>query len=64
MDLTPVKIYSKTWCPIGLSSWPSTISTIIDDLHVCIKNSSMYHFADDTNLLCIGKSIKKIQKKS
>ena len=35
----------------------------INDLHLCIKNSSSYHFADDTNLLCIDQTIKKIQKK-
>ena len=34
----------------------------INDLHCVIRNSSVYHFADDTNLLNINKSPKKLQK--
>ena len=36
----------------------------INDLHYSIKNSKVYHFADDTNLLNIHKSSspKKVQK--
>ena len=34
----------------------------INDLHNAIKYSKVYHFADDTNLLNIGKSPKKMQK--
>ena len=34
----------------------------INDLHNAIKNSLVYHFADDTNLLNISTSPKKIQK--
>ena len=34
----------------------------INDLHVSIKNSKAHHFADDTNLLLINKSLKQINK--
>ena len=34
----------------------------INDLHLAIKNSKFFHFADDTNLLNINNSPKKIQK--
>ena len=34
----------------------------INDLHIAIKHSKVYHFADDTNLLNIGKSPQKMQK--
>ena len=34
----------------------------INDIHNAIKYSKVYHFADDTNLLNIGKSPKKMQK--
>ena len=35
---------------------------VTNDLHNAIKYSKVYHFADDTNLLNIGKSPKKMQK--
>ena len=34
----------------------------INNLHCAINFSSVYHFADDTNLLNISKSIKRTQK--
>ena len=34
----------------------------INDLNKAIKFSTTRHFADDTNLLFVGKSLKKIQK--
>ena len=34
----------------------------INDLHIFIQNSKVYHFADDTNLLRISTSYKKLQK--
>ena len=34
----------------------------INDLHKAIEFSSVHHFADDTNLLLIDKSLKKINK--
>ena len=39
-----------------------TYSYYINDLHWAIKNCRTYHFADDTNLLGIGKSLTKVQK--
>ena len=35
---------------------------IINDLHNALKYSSVYHFADDTNLLKISSSPKQLQK--
>ena len=34
----------------------------INDLNKAIKYSTTHHFADDTNLLVVNKSIKKLQK--
>ena len=34
----------------------------INDLHKAIQNSSVHHFADDTNLLCTNNSLKKTNK--
>ena len=34
----------------------------INDLHECITHSTAYHFADDTNLLIINNSLKKLNK--
>lgn len=34
----------------------------INDLHLAIKHSKVHHFADDTNLLHINKSIKNLNK--
>ena len=34
----------------------------INDLHKSIKFSAIHHFADDTNLLVAGNSLKSIQK--
>ena len=34
----------------------------INDLNKSIKYSTTHHFADDTNLLVVNKSIKKLQK--
>ena len=35
---------------------------LFNDLHNAIKNSKVYNFSDDTNLLQIGKSPRKMQK--
>ena len=34
----------------------------INNLNQAIKISKVHHFADDTNLLCLGNSIKKLNK--
>ena len=34
----------------------------INDLHISVKTSKVHHFADDTNLLFINKSLKMINK--
>ena len=34
----------------------------INDLHVAIKHCKFHHFADDTNLLIINKSLKQLKK--
>ena len=34
----------------------------INDLNQAIKSCKVHHFADDTNLLCLGNSIKKLSK--
>ena len=35
---------------------------VIDDLNQAIKLSRVHHFADNTNLLLVGNSLKKIDK--
>ena len=38
---------------------PLLFIILINDLHKSIRHSQMLHFADDTNLLYINKSMKK-----
>ena len=48
--------------PQGSVLGPLLFLIYINDLHKSIKFCTTHHFADDTNLLYVGKSLKQIQK--
>ena len=48
--------------PQGSILGPLLFLIYINDLHVCIEHCTAYHFADDTNLLLISNSLKKLNK--
>ena len=48
--------------PQGSVLGPLLFLIYINDLHNAIKYSTTLHFADDTNLLAVNESLKKLQK--
>ena len=52
----------KYGVPQGSVLGPLLFLLYINDLHVAIKHCTTRHFADDTNLLIKGKSLKKLKK--
>ena len=48
--------------PQGLVLGDLLILLYINDLNQAIKFRKVHHFADDTNLLCLGNCIKKLNK--
>ena len=48
--------------PKGSVPGPLLFLLYINDLNQAIKFCKVHHFADDTNLLCLRNSIKKLNK--
>ena len=58
----PGKRELKYGVPQGSVLGPVLFTLIINDLHKNIEFSTVYHFADDTNMLLVEKSFKKLNK--
>ena len=52
----------RSGVPQGSVLGPSLFFINTNDLHNAISYSQPYHFADDTNLLCISNSPKKVRR--
>ena len=48
--------------PQGSILGPLLFLIYVNDLNICVKFAKTHHFADDTNLLFVNKSLKKLNK--
>ena len=63
MDMSLWSCCYKLWWPSRICSrTPAIFIIYINDLNQAIKFCKVHHFADDTNLLCLSNSIKKLNR--